>query len=340
MILRDDTRVIQQFRSLRKLRFRVRSGAVPGLPGSSPRFEFNAAGRVTSGVLFWCALLCAADSHIDHVTIAGRDLSKLRAALKIAGIESVYGGAHNNHATEMALVSFPDGAYLELMGIQANADPDSVDKHAWAKFLKGDAGPCAWALREKDLAAEVQRLKTAGIAVSPPEHSGRQRPDGVRLEWETSDVGGLVRGTFFPFLIHDFTPRRDRAFPQGKPVTRDFRGVQYVVIAVNNLDDAIERYHKAYNSPRPIKQADKDWGAHLALLGNMPVILAQPINADSWLHARLAEFGEGPCAFILDAANPKRYQIAARSQWFAKPIAWFDEKQLGWRLGFTTPIQR
>jgi hypothetical protein len=317
------------------VRVTVRAGAAPGLPGSSPKFEFNAAGRVTSGVLFWCALLCAADSHIDHVTTAGRDLSKLRASLKAAGIESVYGGAHNNHATEMALVSFPDGAYLELMGVQANADPEAVNRHVWSKCLQADAQPCAWALREKDLAAEVQRLKAAGVTVSAPERSGRQRPDGVRLEWETSDIGALVRGTFFPFLIHDFTPRRDRAFPQGKPVTRDFRGVQYVVIAVNNLDDAIERYHKAYNSPPPIKQADKNWGAYLALLGNMPVILAQPLNSDSWLHARLKQFGEGPCAFVLDAANPKPYKTAARSQWFAKQISWFDPDQLGWRLGFT-----
>jgi hypothetical protein len=195
--------------------------------------------------------------------------------------------------------------------------------------------PCAWALREKDLAAEVRRLKSAGVPVSAPERSGRQRPDGVRLEWETSDVGGFLRGRLFPFLIQDFTPRKERAFPQGKPVTRDFRGVQHVVIAVYNLDDAIERYRKAYNSPRPMKQADPEWGAHLALLGNVPVILAQPLNADSWLHGYLAEYGEGPCAFILDAANPSRYKTAAASQWFAKPIAWFDASELGWRLGFT-----
>jgi catechol 2,3-dioxygenase-like lactoylglutathione lyase family enzyme len=306
---------------------------VPGLPGLSPKFAFNAAGRVTGGVLFFCALLCAADSHIDHVTIAGRDLSKLQANLKAVGIASINGGAHNNHATEMALVSFPDGAYLELMGIQPKADPEAVSRHVWAKFLNGDAGPCAWALREKDLDAEVRRLKAAGITVSAPERSGRQRPDGVRLEWETSDVGDLLRGTFFPFLIHDFTARRDRAFPQGKPVTRDFRGVSHVVIAVKNLDDAIKRYHAAYDAPPPIKQADKDWGAYLALLGNVPVILAQPLNADSWLNARLAEFGEGPCAFILDAANPGHYKTAARSRWFGAQVSWFDPTQLGWRLG-------
>ena len=73
----------------------------------------------------WAALpvmLCAADSRIDHVTIAGSELKQMQAKLAAVGIASLYGGAHNNHATEMALVSFPDGSYLELMGIQANAD--------------------------------------------------------------------------------------------------------------------------------------------------------------------------------------------------------------------------
>ena len=204
-------------------------------------------------------LLGAADSRIDHVTIAGSELKQMQAKLAAVGIASVYGGAHTNHATEMALVSFPDGSYLELMGIQPNADAAAVAGHVWVKFLKENAGPCAWAMREKDLAAEVSRLKAAGIAVSAPVDSGRTRPDGVRLEWETSDVGGDTRGTFFPFLIQDRTPREQRAFPQGKPVTREFRGVTRVVIAVRNLDDAIERYRKAYGVPRPIKQVDQSF---------------------------------------------------------------------------------
>jgi len=278
--------------------------------------------------------MCAADSHFDHVTIAGRDLAKMRAALESVGIPTVYGGPHNNRTTEMALVSFPDGAYLELMGVQANADPASVSRHVWAKFLEQDGSPCAWALREKDLAAEVKRLKAAGVAVSAPEKSGRQRPDGVRLEWETSDVGPMLRGTFFPFLIHDFTPRAQRAFPQGKPVTREFRGITRVVIAVRNLEDAIQRYHAAFDVPPPIKQTDREWGAYLALLGNVPVILAQPLNADSWLNQRLAQFGEGPCAFILDAANPSHFKAASRGRWFGAEISWFDPQKLGWRLGF------
>jgi hypothetical protein len=283
------------------------------------------------------ALVGAADLKIDHVTVAGRSLKEMQANLSAAGIAAVYGGAHTNGATEMAVVSFPDGSYVELMAPQADADAHLIDRQPWAKFLRSNGGPCAWAAREKDLAGEVARLGAAGIPVSAPVRSGRQRPDGVRLEWETSDVGTEPRGTFFPFLIRDLTERRLRAFPQAKPVTRDFRGIAKVVIAVRDLDAAIKRYRQAYGSPAPIKQLDPGLGAHLALLGGVPVVLAQPLTPESWLSERLDQFGEGPCAFVLGASRPGRYHAASETRWFGIEISWFDSGKLGWRLGFESP---
>jgi Glyoxalase-like domain len=274
-----------------------------------------------------------ADSKIDHVTISGSDLKQMQARLAAVGIASVYGGAHSNHATEMALVSFPDGSYLELMGIQPNADAQAVAAHVWGKYLKENAGPTAWAMRAKDLAAEVSRLKGAGVAVGAPSASGRRRPDGVQLEWQTSDVGTGIRGTFFPFLIEDKTPRAQRVYPQGKPVTKEIHGVTRVVIAVRNLDDAIKLYHQAYGEPPPIKQVDPSFGAYLALLGNLPVVLAQPLNAGSWLTGRLEQFGEGPCAFVLAAVSPGHFQTSSKARWFGAEVGWLDVEKLGWRLG-------
>lgn len=278
--------------------------------------------------------LSAADLRIDHVTVAGRDIRKLEANLAAVGLASVYGGAHHDQVTEMAMVSFPDGSYLETIALAPHADPHLVDRHVWAAFLKGDAGPCAWALRGQDLAGEVRHLRSAGIAVSTPLRAGRQRPDGTPLEWETANVGADVRGTFFPFLIHDFTARDLRAFPQGKPGNRDFRRVTRVVIAVRNLDAAIARYRQAFGLPAAIQQVDRSFGAQLALLGNAPVVLAQPLTADSWLGKRLEEFGEAPCAFILGANHPERCRVESKSRWFAVDISWFDSATLGWRLGF------
>jgi hypothetical protein len=279
-------------------------------------------------------LLGAADLTIDHVTVAGKDLKIMQANLAAVGIQSEYGGAHQNRATVMALTSFPDGSYLELIALQPNADPKAVAAQPWARQMEGNAGPCAWAVRVKDMAAEVKRLRAAGVAVSAPVRGGRTKPDGKRLEWETAQVGTEPNGTFFPFLIQDFTRRRDRAFPTGKPTTKDFSGVTRVVIAVRDLEASANRYRDAYGLPAPIKQVDPRFGAHLALLGGTPVILAAPLNLHSWLATRLERFGEGPCAFILGARKPRRYKAASKTRWFGADISWFDPDKLGWHLGF------
>jgi hypothetical protein len=143
-----------------------------------------------------------------------------------------------------------------------------------------------------------------------------------------------VRGAFFPFLIHDLTPRDLRAFPQGKPAGGDFRGVSRVVIAVRDLDAAIARYRRAYALPEPVRQTDPGFGAHLAAFAGAPVVLAQPLDSDSWLYLRLARFGESPCSFVLAAARPERYHAQSRTSWFGVEISWFDSEKLGWRLGF------
>jgi len=275
----------------------------------------------------------AAEITIDHVSVAGRDVKAMQAKLEAMGIPSEYGGPHKNHATEMAMTSFPDGSYLELIAIQPHADPAAVDAHVWSKKLKEDGGPCAWAARSQDMAAELRRLEAAGVKVSAPDRAGRERPDGTRLDWETAQVGTEPNGTFFPFLIHDFTPRAARAFPTGKPLVKNLSGVLRVVIAVRNLDEATQRYRAAYHLTEPIRQVDESFGAHLALVGNTPVVLAAPLNAQSWLNERIDRFGEGPCAFVLGAKPSAHYRTASKTRWFGSDISWFDANALGWRLG-------
>jgi hypothetical protein len=280
------------------------------------------------------ALLFSADLKIDHATVAGRDVRKMQAALESIGIPTVYGGPHANGVTEMALASFPDGSYLEAIAVQPKADPAALDRHEWARFLKESSVICAWAVQSSDIAADRKRLQAAGVSVSEPVRAGRARPDGVRLEWETADLGGGIRGSFFPFLIRDFTPREQRAFPGGKPSNRDFSGVTRVVIAVRNLGAAVDQYRKAFGLPEPLRQVDKDFGAQLAMFGGAGVVLAQPLGSGGWLDQRIERFGEGPCAFVLGAVRPGRHKAAAKTQWFARDISWFDAEKLGWRLGF------
>lgn len=273
-----------------------------------------------------------AEMKIDHVTVAGVSIEEMRKAFSsAAAIPTEYGGPHSNHATEMALASFPDGSYIELMGIQPHADPTAVAAHTWSKFLRGNGGPCAFALRAIDVSAEIQRLSNAGIRVGDAQKSGRTRPDGVSLSWETADVGSGPRGSFFPFLIRDFTPRANRVYPSGKPTSTGFRGVGLVVIGVHSLEGSIAQYRKAFQLPEPRRQRDESFGADLAWFEGTPVALAASLTPDSWLAHRIAHYGDSPCAFVLTAAGGIIGQKA--STWFGRPLFWSDNAKLGWHLG-------
>jgi len=280
-------------------------------------------------IAFLVALpLMAAELKVDHATAAGKDLRAMERAFQTAGIPFEYGGPHANHATEMALTSFSDGSYLELIAIQPGADPAAVAASPWNKCMQANAGPCAWAVRPPDVTAEAHRLQKTGIAVTQPAKNGRKRPDGVQLEWETAQVGE-ANGNFFPFLIHDFTPRDRRAFPSGKPTAGNFTGIVKVVLAVNDLDTAIEHYRKTYGLSAPRRQDDANFGAKLAWFAGTPVVLATPDRTQSWLTERLKRFGDLPCAFILGGGKT----TANHTQWFGRSISWLAPEALGWRLG-------
>ena len=280
-----------------------------------------------------CLPLMAAELKVDHATVAGKDVRAMQRALEAAGLTSEYGGPHSNHATEMALTSFPDGSYLEQIAIQPNADPAAVAAHEWHKQLQSNGGPCAWAVRPVNLGAEVARLRAASIQVSEPKKNGRKRPDGAQLEWEAAQVGA-GNGNFFPFLIHDFTPRERRAYPGGQPTTADFTGISKVVIGVRDLDASIAQFRRAYGLPAPDRQDDPDFGAKLAWFRGTPVVLATPLSPQSWLEARIREFGETPCAFILGAVRAR--DVHKPAAWFGRHVVWADSAKLGWHLGFET----
>jgi len=146
-------------------------------------------------------LLPAAELTIDHVTVAGKDLKAMQATFAALGIPSEYGGPHSNRATEMALTSFPDGSYLELIAIQPNADPAAVAAHYWSKHMQNEGGPAAWAVRPGDLlAAEVKRLEAAGIdsdlwiAGGKNDASVMQVPRRGRARRHRSTAAGPARG--------------------------------------------------------------------------------------------------------------------------------------------------
>ena len=262
-----------------------------------------------------------ADLKVDHVTIAGDNLEKLRAKFAKAGIETEYGGKHSNGSTEMALASFQDGSYLELIAPQPGHDASA---HYWAPFMLKNGGPCAWAITSADIAGDKLRLQNAGIAVAAA-RNGRTRPDGVELKWETANVGPGAAGSFFPFLIHDETPRERRVYPQGKPTTTKIWGVLFVVVAVQDLPAAIAKYRAAFGLPAPEFQEDRFFGGQLAWFRGSPLIL---VSGHGWVGKRLKEFGEAPCAFVLGSQEEWRGKTDGL---FTFRVHWIDPG--GMRIG-------
>jgi hypothetical protein len=271
---------------------------------------------------------------VDHVTIAGARLGPLEQAFTSVGLKPEYGGPHSNGITHMALLSFADGSYIELI---STLEPGQISP-LWHTHIAGDGGPCAWAVEVDDVAAEAARLAALGVPVAGPTYLNRRRPDGVLVEWDLAFLGSGGPGATLPFIIKDRTPRVWRVPPSTQVAEAGLRGVAMVVLGVEHLDRSIDLFRRLYGWPAPQTGEDADLGARLAHFPGTPVTLAAAPQKSGWLAERLARFGESPCAFLLGAsdveATARRFSFAGAGSWFGRWIRWLDPARLkGIRLG-------
>jgi hypothetical protein len=270
---------------------------------------------------------------LDHAVICGSNLDAMRQAFTDVGLTPDLGGPHGNGITQMAILGFDDGTYIELL---APAKAGASAGSEWAKFLAEDAVTCAWAVGTNVLLEEVDRLKKAGITVTAPERGSRKRPDGMSIEWTAAMVGNGTPGSTLPFVIEDETPRAWRVQTSASVAAAPVSGIENVVLGVTNLDVSISLFRKAYGWAEPIVETQKDFGK-LAYFPGEPVILAAP-SGGGWLSDRIAKFGETPVAYLLSArdfpAAVKKYKLSGGKTWFGQKVAWFDAGKIkGVRLG-------
>ena len=264
---------------------------------------------------------------IDHVTVCGSDLERMRRGFASIGLQTEYGGAHANGLTHMALVGFEDGSYVELIAPVEGGDFSKASgmMAGWMPLMLGDGGTGAWAIRAPEIHGRVNELRARGIEVRGPERGGRTKPDGTRLEWETAVVGAGAAGTVLPFMIEDRTERELRARAGSNQL--GVGGVAAVLIGVRELEAAINLFHRAYGREDAALEEHPEFGARLAWFERTPVILAEATG--SWLSKRLEKFGEGPVGFLLRGAKIH----GADSNWFGKHVRWFEEKRIGAKIG-------
>ncbi|MFB6155360.1 MAG: VOC family protein [Haloferacaceae archaeon] len=269
------------------------------------------------------------DLRIDHVTVAGDDLSALEADLSAAGLTPAYGGEHSNGATHMALLGFEDGSYVELISATSRARAAGRDDFWWADRISENAGPAAWAVRSDGIERDADRLRSVGVEVDGPSGHERERDDGVTVAWELAFPGPGEPGSLLPFLIEDRTPRRYRVTPTEGVADGPIRGVETVVGGVPALDAAVETLRTAFELDPPTEHRAESFGATVASFSDAPVALATPLG-DSWLSARLDRFGTCPCAFLLrtddlDAAA-EALAVGERERLAGRRVAWLDVK--------------
>ncbi len=272
---------------------------------------------------------------IDHVTIAGSDLDKMRRAFASVGLETDYGGAHSNGLTHMAQIGFDDGSYIELV---STVKPGEQNIPIWKEFILNDGGPCGWAAVCDDVEAEAKRVAELGVKVQGPFPGGRTKPDGTELKWKLAFLGDQPVGAVLPFLIEDVTPRSERVQPSKSVAGSELTGVAFVVIGVQRKKEPLELFQRVYGTGEGPCDSDRVLGATLAPLKGLPVVLAAPTGIDGWLDTRVKRFGEAPAAILLGTkdfeAACKRYGLKKSYSWFNRGMAWFDAEKLGGvRLG-------
>ncbi len=271
---------------------------------------------------------------IDHVTIAAPRLEPLQRAFAEAGLAPDYGGPHSNNVTHMAFVGFDDGSYIELISTLA----PGARSPWWDAHIAGDAGPCAWAVEVEDVAAEAERVRALGIPVDGPRHYARERPDGMRIEWDLAILGEQGMGAQLPFIIKDRTPRAQRVSPSASVAGTELRGIALVVLSVVDIEPTIRLLQQVYSLPAPQRQDLPSFGAALAGFVGQPFALAAPLAADNWLAQRLARFGPSPCAFLIGTkdiqGSPQRLPLSAPGHVFGRELRWFRGEPLHrYRLG-------
>ena len=272
---------------------------------------------------------------IDHVTIAGSSLAEMDKAFATIGLTTDYGGPHSNGITHMSLLGFDDGSYIELI---SSLEPGKKDAAFWGEHIVANGGPCAWAVYADDVSAETTRIAALGETVDGPHTYNRRRPDGKLVEWDLAFLGNKGAGATLPFIIKDTTPRSLRVQPSASVAGTPLTGINTVVLAVGNMQTAINLFQRVYNWPSPIITEDSYFGAKLAWFVDTPVVLASLLHGHTWLPNRLVRFGHSPCAYLLGTSNfeavCRQLKLETTHNWFDRQVAWIDPKKInGTKLG-------
>jgi hypothetical protein len=251
---------------------------------------------------------------IDHATLAGDDRRRLEAVATDLGFDPVYGGTHANGETEMSLVVFPDGSYLELIAPQEGGNPPT----RWAAHLDDALSPCAWALPAPDIDATAETAAANGVEVEGPVDGGRERTDGTAVRWRFAFLGPGEPGAVLPFLIDDETPREYRV-PE-ETVTEAVGGLARTLVCVSDADPVVDRFDRALGATVERTVHDSTLDASVHLLDDAACALLEPDSGP--LLDRLERYGDCVCGFLFEEGTGVSADQVGTSDWGDATVTW------------------
>jgi hypothetical protein len=138
---------------------------------------------------------------IDHLVYATPDIDGTVDALaERLGVRATPGGRHPGIGTRNALLGLGDGAYLEIIGIDREADARPEGPRPFGLDRIDAPRLAAWAASATAIGERVARARAAGYDPGPVQPMSRRRPDGVELQWRLTPPSAEAV-ELVPFLI-------------------------------------------------------------------------------------------------------------------------------------------
>lgn len=248
-------------------------------------------------------------TRIDHVIVAGRDLTQLEAAFTRLGFNVVGGGQHPHLGTRNRIILLDQG-YIELLAI---AD-EQVVSPAVRERIETAPGWIGFALQSADIVAEADAMRARGADVRGPKPGRLVAPDGNVRSWQTVTVGSndlFSAAEPLPFLIqHDSSGALHQQELAGadpiSPHPNCAQRLQAVIVAVTNVMEAERAFERTYGlaPSEPVKVAPF---VHAMLTLKLPandnrIILAEPLGTGI-VNDRLTSAGDGVCCVTVTVAD-------------------------------------
>ncbi len=290
---------------------------------------------------------------LDHVIIGVHDLAQATHTFdQKLGLAVSGGGVHPSGGTANRIIVIGH-TYIELIAVHA---PAEAQQSMLERLAKGE-GYLNFVLASDDIYADSAAIAARGHTLLGPKAGELRSPDGRSRAWTRADIERPDLTQHYPFIIqHDNVgeERRNRLAGWTTPPNHPLgaRKILSTTIAVENLDEAAQRFQRIYGL-QPSHQfsgESEGWSARLISFrlneSGQSFELATPADADSTTNAEiflpetgalkrhLQQFGESLCRMTIaveNLATARRYldehSIKYTYRDRVSPTLWIDPRE-------------